>query len=351
MTDVLRRDGVLMSDQAVTSMEAAQIAVGVGFVSTLYRLTLGYDARGRDAGPASVIVKLPADNHYGVQAEALGAYVRELTYYRRIAWRSPLSAPHAYLADGAYGPEDGREFVLVIADLGGMELGDHLAGLSFDRATAVIDALARSHAWSLTADEVAQSSTVFPAINDPATSALYRYGLPTGWEIYRREARDPIPAIMHDLIAAYPDAVGRLTHSLAQPATLVHGDLRVDNLFFDSAGRPSVVDYQFAMRASGMYDVAYLVAQGLQTDVRNGRDRELVGRYATSFAAESGKEYDLDIAWRQYREAAVLSLAFPLIAISGWDGLGARARELCLVVMERAIATITDTGAAGLLTH
>ncbi len=59
---------------------------------------------------------------------------------------------------------------------------------------------------------------------------------------------------------------------------LLHGDIRADNLFFDG-DRLKVVDFQFAARGAGAADIAYLVSQGLPTEVRRGHDEALVREY------------------------------------------------------------------------
>ncbi len=69
---------------------------------------------------------------------------------------------------------------------------------------------------------------------------------------------------------------------------LLHGDIRADNLFFDG-DHLKVVDFQFASRGAGAADIAYLVSQGLPTEVRRGHDEALVREYLERLA-EHGVE-------------------------------------------------------------
>jgi tRNA A-37 threonylcarbamoyl transferase component Bud32 len=133
---------------------------------------------------------------------------------------------------------------------------------------------------------------------------------------------------------------------LAGPACLAHGDPRVDNLFF-AGNDVVVVDFQFCTRASGIYDVAYLISQGLDTTVRRGRDRELVGRYVHALRS-AGLVIDDDTAWDQYVRATALLLVFPLGAILGWPTLGERARDLLRTLIERWAAAVVDVEATAL---
>ena len=84
---------------------------------------------------------------------------------------------------------------------------------------------------------------------------------------------------------------------------LLHGDIRADNMFFDG-DRLKVVDFQFAARGAGAADIAYLVSQGLPTEVRRGHDEALVREYLDRLSAHGVSDYSFDEAWRHYRFAA-----------------------------------------------
>ena len=83
---------------------------------------------------------------------------------------------------------------------------------------------------------------------------------------------------------------------------LLHGDIRADNMFF-AGDRLKVVDFQIAVRGASAADVAYLVNQGLPTEVRRGRDQELVREYLEGLAGHRIIDYSFDEAWRHYRFA------------------------------------------------
>jgi len=53
------------------------------------------------------------------------------------------------------------------------------------------------------------------------------------------------------------------------PFTLVHGDYRLDNLFFTAGGDVAVIDWQLPFRGhSGAFDLALLMASSLTSDDR-----------------------------------------------------------------------------------
>jgi hypothetical protein len=335
LTDTLRADGALAAEGTVTGVAAEQIAVGTGFLSDLFRLRLQGD------GPESLILKIPATSAlYRATAHGANVYQREVVFYRDLAGSCPLRTPHAYYAEF----DQSGAMVLLLEDLGLLEAPDHLEGLQLDRAGLVIDRLAEFHAWGASPNRPPLDPAIFPSVVDQV--GQLGSVIPLGWEIYLVNRRHDHPPAVDRLIDRLPDLTLELAASLTGPACLAHGDLRVDNLFF--AGHDvAVVDFQFCTRASGIYDVAYLLSQGLHTTVRRGHDRELVDRYVRALRC-AGLSIDDDTAWDQYLRATALLVVFPLGAILGWSTVGERARDLVLTLIERWAAAAVDVEATTL---
>jgi hypothetical protein len=335
LTAVLRADGALPAAGTVTGVAAERIAVGSGFLSDLFRLRL------RGDGPESLILKLPVTSElYRATATGANAYQREVVFYRDLARSCPLRTPHAYQAEF----EKSGAMVLLLEDLGALEAPDHLKGLELTRAGLMIDRLADFHAWGASPDRPTLDPAIFPTVVDQVghLGAV----VPRGWATYLANRRRDHPPAVGRLVERLPDLTFDLAVSLAGPACLAHGDLRVDNLFF-SDNDVAVVDFQFCTRASGIYDVAYLLSQGLDTTVRRGHDHELVNRYVRALRS-AGLSIDDDTAWDQYVRATALMLVFPLVAIRGWPMLGERARDLLLTLIERWAAAVVDVEATAL---
>jgi hypothetical protein len=335
LTAVLRAGGALPAEGTVTGVAAEQIAVGSGFLSDLFRLRLQGD------GPESLILKLPVTSAlYRATAQGANAYQREVVFYRDLATSCPLRTPRAYYAEF----EVSGAMALLLEDLGALEAADHLKGLELDRAGLVLDRLAEFHAWGASPAHPPLDPAVFPAVVDQVGQLAAV--IPLGWQTYLANRRHDHPPAVDQLVDRLPDLTLELADSLAGPACLAHGDLRVDNLFF-AGNDVAVIDFQFCKRASGIYDVAYLLSQGLDTTVRRGHDRELVGRYVHALRS-AGLFIDDDTAWDQYVRATALLVAFPLGAILGWSTLGERARDLVLTLIERWAATAVDVEATAL---
>jgi hypothetical protein len=338
LTTALRDAGTIDSATSVRAVRTERIAEGVGFLSYVYRLHLDVDG----PGPSTLVAKLPTDTAYRQLAEATGAYGREVRFYADVAPNAPLTAPRAHVARQAEGTTD---FVLLLDDLGALDAADHLDGLTFERVERVIDAFAEFHAWAWNLRPDATRASVFPALADPVTVGLYTMGVAPGWATHQIHGRACAPAGLAEFMADFPRHLPGLLAEVSDPPTLLNGDLRADNLFFDADDKPVVVDFQLVMRGAGIWDVAYLVGQGMTPAERDGREKQLVQRYLDALMAHGVHCYSFAEAWPQFQAAALAQITFPLSAMLSWDTLTDRARELLHALMERAFAIIDDTGA------
>lgn len=312
----------------VTAVRAERIALDTGFSAALYRIHLN----GSDDVPETLIVKLPADSLARGGMEMLGGYHRELYFYRHVAPDAPIATPHCHVARMS-----GPDFVLVLEDLRDWENADHLAGLSLARAQLCIQQLAGLHTWSAGVDEAVLQE--FPSIDSTLTRDLFLPAFAPGWQLYRDHTRRPVPAATAAFAERFADLAPAALTALADRNMLLHGDIRADNMFFREDAL-KVVDFQLTVRGAGAADVAYLVSQGLPTEVRRGRDEELVREYVSQVDG-----YTFDEAWRHYRLATALLLYMPVVALLTWDVAPERSRQLCLTLIDRAVAAIEDIDA------
>ena len=335
LTAALRETGAISADARVINVRTEQIALDTGFSSLLYRLHLtGVDV------PASVIVKLPAVSEARGAMEMLGGYLREVAFYQNIAGRAPIRTPRVHAA--RIDP-DTSNFILVLEDLHHWDNADHLAGLSLRRARRAIAELAKLHSWS---SEPANHDAVAPfaSLDTEVTRQVLPSVFALGWGVYTQKTTQAVP----DDIAAYADRFAELAPdalcALTERSMLIHGDIRADNMFFDGDDL-KIVDFQLAARATGVVDVAYLVSQGLPTNLRSGRDEALLREYLDILSRSAIGDYGFAEAWRHYRFAVAYLVVLPVVILVGWDTLPQRSRDLCITLADRAVATMADIGA------
>nr|WP_232542212.1 ecdysteroid 22-kinase family protein [Nocardia bovistercoris] len=333
LTSVLREHDGIADTARVLDLRAERIAEDTGFSSVLYRLHLtGVDV------PASVIAKLPATNEARGAMQMLGGYAREIAFYRDIVGRAPMNTARVYAA--RIDDETG-DFVLILEDLRDWDNADHLAGLSLGRTRRCLAELAGLHAWSA---EHADALERFPSFDIPMTREIMPSVFAAGWQVYRKQTTRPIPPVVAAHAERFVERSAVAVPELARRSTLVHGDIRADNMFFDGDDL-KIVDFQMAARGAGAVDVAYLLSQGLTTADRSGRDEALLREYLDALAAHGMRDYTFDEAWRHYRLAAAYMIVLPVAILISWDSLGSRSRDLCVTLADRAVATIDEIDA------
>jgi aminoglycoside phosphotransferase (APT) family kinase protein len=93
-------------------------------------------------------------------------------------------------------------------------------------------------------------------------------------------------------------ALDRLERS---PRTLLHGDLRLDNLFFPEDGMIAAVDWSNATRGPGPYDVAYLLCTAVTPEERRAHEDRLLHHYHAALLDGGVEGYDFAQCFDDYR--------------------------------------------------
>src|SRR5918997_111571 len=162
--------------------------------------------------------------------------------------------------------------------------------------------------------------------------------------------------IADDLDASTVALCGRLeelvpvvTTALARPpVTLVHGDARLDNMFFADSGRVALCDWQLTGRSRGVRDLAFFLTQSLSPADRASYERPLVDAYLARLAQRGVVDYDVDQSWDDYRSATLLGLFYAVIAGGAIDPQNPRGIALVGTMLQRAAAAVDDHGCASL---
>jgi fructosamine-3-kinase len=336
LSEAMRTGDVARKPMDINAIRVEQIAQDTGFSSLLYRVHL----TGDPGVPSTVIVKLPAQSEARWAMDMLGGYRRELAFYQNVAGSAPISTPHVYAAGMV---AESADFVLVLEDLRDWDNADHLAGLSMHRARLCIEQLAGMHAWSVTTAD-ATAIDAFPSLDAPIVREILHPAFELGWRVYRDRSAVAVPSAVATYADRFVELAPKALAALTVRPMLLHGDIRADNMFFDGDSL-KIVDFQFASRGAGATDVAYLISQGLPTEVRRGHDEQLVREYLAGLADNGVTDYSFDEAWRHYRLAVAYLMLLPVITLVGWDTMPERSRALCLKLTERAVAAIDDLDA------
>jgi hypothetical protein len=302
LTTALRAGGSL--DAGVSVVDVTATPVGTGQMASCVRLVLRFD--GDTTMPSSIVAKIPAVDEASRRAGAAGAYETEVRFYESLAPRVSIRTPQCFFSE--VGPQPG-EFLLLLEDLAPAEQGDQLAGCSPAQAELAVVEAAGLHAPTLGATELRD-----------AHGWLVRAMVGTGARGMGPIMQSLVPSFCErydgridaDVVALGERLVGNLEHYYADtgPASVIHGDYRLDNLLFGTpeGGPPvAVVDWQTHLWGDPIADVSYFIGAGLQPDDRRAHERDLVESYRQAMGT-LGATLGAEECWTRYR----------LHAVSGW---------------------------------
>ena len=339
----------MIGEAAVERARIEAIAELGGVNGETYRVHLDYAPGAPPPGtaPRSLVAKFPVDRPGARGVAAFQRwYEREVAFYTTLAASRAIRTPRCYAAS----IDPTGEYVLLLEDLSPRAQGDQIAGCTVDEARHALDAIAGLHArwWGAppAVSEALPETTVGLDRAERIAAALGR-----AWE----RTRDVLPLPeglarrVPALVAAYPALLRAMASA---PATVVHGDYRLDNLFFDPHGprRDAVtaIDWQFACRGRGMTDVGYFISLDLDPALRRAHERDLLAGYLAALRARGVTGYGDTEAWDDYRRALLLAVAVFLIGAAG-EQPNERMARVHQVGLARLAAAIEDTDAFGVL--
>ena len=310
----------------VETSEFEMLGRGQGFLGDIMRLHLQSDAPGT---PTSVIAKLPKRANR-VVGELLGIYEREIMFYQDLAASVPVRTPEIFVSkfDRDAGSEKqkqilkvcdslpkfmtpligslanrvaaskNRRYLLIMEDLGALECGDQLMGAEPDACALVLKQISAMHRLFWNSPGLSEKFWLLPLdIDARMRHGMFCLGLPTFRNI-ATPALTPYPNWLEEYGASLMTAFVR-----DAPNTLIHCDLRLDNVCFDTNGCV-FLDWQLTRTGPAAYDVAYFLGGALAPEVSESRERELVREYHRALDPEN---YPFEDLWRDYQRGLLLA--------------------------------------------
>ena len=325
----------------VTSFHIEALGEGGGLLGLVTRLHLH-----ANEGPNTLIAKFPTKTE-GNRAVATiyDMYAREYRFYTQVAPNVPMRSPACYHAELN---EQNSDFVLLLEDLQGFELGDQVKGCSVDQAHQVIQSIASLHRNTWQPDHI----TDIKPHDMPYQRDGMAGGFVVGWPVVKTDFTDVLEAAITPqqiaLLDTMPDQVNGLLDIIhAGPLVIGHGDVRLDNIFFSKDGN-ALVDYQAVSKAAPEHDLAYFVTQSLSDEVRCAED--WVAVYHQHLTSE-GLEYPLDTSRERYRYCALYLTCYAVIIAGTLDQANERGRNLAEALLGNSLRSLVELDALKLLSQ
>ena len=347
LTGALRAGGHLCSC-SVTGIEKVTIGQGVGILGELSRMTPKYSA-GDATGPKTLIAKIPTADEGGKGiANMLGFYEKEVRFYDQLCEGIGVRSARSYYTAG---DPAAVKYVILMEDLGGLQLGDQVAGASAQECETLIREVGRLHAKWWNSPELDKLDWI-PQVNSPQIK-MSALAMAQALEPFLTNFGNQITPQQAEMAQKLLFRVNPMQDAFAdRPYTLCHGDLRLDNVFWgspDNSSPVTLIDWQIALKARGPYDVAYFLSQSVEPSVRAANEDRLVRLYHETLTANGVTGYPFEQCWKDYRAATMSCLIYPVVAMGSVDLANERGMALGLAMLKRSLSAIMDLKAYEIL--
>ena len=342
LTEALRSTGIPLN-AIVTSLRIEPIEE-LTCIGQLARLHLNF-SQSQLTLPNTLVAKLHAPD------EPLRAKTRpftpdkcEILFYQQLARETHLRTPHCYYS--AMNVTDGK-YVRILEDLAPAKVGNQIKGSTAEETALALRAIASFHAhwWQNEKLDGLDWLADSPADSDSMTCWVldqYRNAFP----IFVNK----VGALLTDAAKAFGEQLPEKLMNKPQfgkpPRTLVHGDFRLENVFFGaSLGKSgfAVIDWQDLSRGEGVWDVAWFIGGCLRvTSNRQVEEQQLLKIYHETLKANGVNGYTFDTCWNDYRFAMSRYFLQAVLMVASLNPENDRENKLAQAVAERFIAAITD---------
>ncbi len=311
----------------IQRLEQEILGQGQGFLGDIIRLTLTEDSV---APPRTLIAKLPKKANR-VMGEMLGVYEREVLFFEELGDRVPVRVPAIHYSH--YDPDAGsakqkeilkaldglprfltplisllgikiagaknRRYLLLMEDLAGFSPGDQFEGADPEVCARVLEQFAPAHRAFWNSRELEKHFWLLPMdIDARMRQGMYRRVMPQ----FLAEADESLTPFVSWLGKHHAELTRRF--SAEAPSTLIHCDLRLDNVCFDGE-RCAYIDWQLTRSGPAAYDVAYFISSALDPSADAATEDDILRRY---FAALDVSGYPFKTFMRDYQRGLLLTL-------------------------------------------
>ncbi|NCX47773.1 MAG: aminoglycoside phosphotransferase family protein [Verrucomicrobia bacterium] len=225
--------------------------------------------------------------------------------------------------------DHGSDGLLLMEEIKNARNIDQIRGLEWKDLRSAVLAIAQvhSHFW-----------------NSPTLKKAK--GLPLHHYMRAHELKQNLPRFLRwanlsdenkDLFSTLPDRVPSVLARLKQcPFTLVHGDLRSDNIFFHGK-KVRFIDWGLSFVGCSAFDLARLAGGSSRNPLTLMQHVELFNLWHRELLRRKVRNYPSHEAWQDYRDAVLLTLTIPVTNAPTLAKFSARGHKMAKVITTRFI--------------
>ncbi|MEC7115765.1 MAG: oxidoreductase family protein [Actinomycetota bacterium] len=312
-----------------------RIGADRGMLGEIYKVTIK-----SSTGSREVVAKFSAPRKEALDnAKRGGTHERELRCYDELLSTTPVSIPEIF---ASWFDEKSSEYLIIQEFIEFDQSVDQIDGITIAQSKLVIEEAAAMHAHWWEHSGLAELKWL-PRLNDTRRRTNLTTVTRLGWNSLTEildEGGLSYPEVSGDSLANEIDDM--LCDLSTSESTLIHSDLRADNLLFNTVGDGvMLVDWQGCSFGPSSFDITYHMIQSLSVDDRRKHESELLDYYVNSLEF-FGHQITIDEVHKLYRSSILYSLsiacAVPLIN----DVEGPRVKELAFSMASRTLAALED---------
>lgn len=326
LTMALREGGYIQSEHVV-DFSRRTIGEEAGFNGEVVILSMTYSDRPTGA-PDTLVLKIPTALKNRITGQTMGLYEKEIRFYRDLMPSlKNLRVPHHYYSalDVADDPDvvlerlqglnnmpiwlitllagiarwfvgrTPRRYVLLIEDLSEYRMGDQMLDYTDDDIRTVLRTMASLHGQFWESDELKKMTWIAPAT---ATSKLIQMMYLQSVKKIKSANKNNFSDRQFQIIDWLTENGVALTEIQAQePETLLHGDMRIDNVCFDDTTNEALLfDWQVMTRGAAGMDLAYFLSAAIADDEE--RANELMEYYRSELKTHGVDISSASLRWQ-----------------------------------------------------
>ena len=291
-----------------------------GFLSQTFHTT-------RPGDPRKYILKVGSDQPVAQKfSRHIRSFQREVLAYQLLQPLGGKYVPHCLASTSVPNGSDG---LLLLQEINPARSGDQIQGLSFRELSSVAKSIGAVHARFWNSNQLHK----IKALPLHQYNRAHETGKYT--QTFLRHCRclltkKDVKQVQHFL----PTIAQALRRAKKRPITLIHGDLRADNLLF-TRSKVFIVDWQIAARGLGAFDLARVIGGSSARPLTLRDQHKLVGLWHQTLRQGGVHSYNLSDAWWDYRIGVALTLSIPITNGPTLVQLSTRGHKIARLMVRR----------------
>ena len=291
-----------------------------GFLSQTFRVTQRGD-------PCKYILKVGSDHPVSQKfSRHIRSFQREVLAYQIL---QPLGGKYVPRCLASASVPDGSDGFLLLQEINPCRTGDQIQGLSFRELSSAAKSIGAVHARFWNSNQLRKIKAL-PLHHYNRAHEAGKHA-----QTFLRHCRSLLTKkdakrIQHFL----PTIAQALQRAKKRSITLVHGDLRADNLLLVRS-KALIVDWQIAARGLGAFDLARVIGGSSTRPLTLQDQQKLVSIWHQTLRQGGVRGYNLSDAWWDYRIGVALTLSIPITNGSTLVQLSTRGRKIARLMIHR----------------